>query len=77
MRRIAAVVMITAAMVLALGTPLMAQELMKVTGWVSKIDAGHERDNPARGGTPVTVIMGNPNRFQRLRKVTRLRRGTG
>jgi hypothetical protein len=34
MRRMAAVVMITAAMVLALRTPVMAQELMKVTGWV-------------------------------------------
>ncbi len=60
MRRIAAAVVIAAAMVLAFGTPVTAQEAMKVTGWVSKIDAEavSVRILP-EGGTPVTVIMGN------------------
>jgi hypothetical protein len=67
MRRIAAVVMITAAMVLALGTPVMAQELMKVTGWVSKIDTGAMSVTILpEGGTPITVIMGNPESLSKV-----------
>ena len=45
------VVALTAVLVLMFGTPVMAQELLKVTGWVSKIDtAGREHNHPARRG---------------------------
>lgn len=52
------VVMITLAVASAFGTAVMAQEAMKVTGWVSKIDieAVSVRILP-EGGTAVTVIM--------------------
>ncbi len=49
------------AVLVALATALMAQELMKVRGWVSKIDtAAMSVTILPEGGTPVTVIMGNP-----------------
>ena len=54
------VVALTAVLVLMFGTLVMAQELLKVTGWVSKIDtAAVSITILPEGGTAVTVIMGD------------------
>lgn len=55
------IVSIALMLMFTLGTTVMGQELMKVTGWVSKIDTGavSVRILP-EGGTAVTVIMGDP-----------------
>jgi Cu/Ag efflux protein CusF len=52
---------------LALGTAVMAQELMKVRGWVSKIDtAAMSVTILPEGGTPVTVIMGDAESLSKV-----------
>jgi Cu/Ag efflux protein CusF len=55
-----AVVVIALALAVAFGTAAMAQEAMKVTGWVCKIDTEAVSVTILpEGGTPVTVIMGD------------------
>ncbi len=59
MRRLSLVALATT-LVLMLGTVAMAQDLMKVKGWVSRIDtAAVSVTILPEGGTPVTVIMGD------------------
>lgn len=54
------VVALTAVLVLMLGTLAMAQEVMKVRGWVSRVDTGAVSVTILpEGGTAVTVIMGD------------------
>jgi len=54
------IVSIAVVLMFALGTAVMAQELMKVTGWVSRIDTGAVSVTILpEGGTAVTVIMGD------------------
>ncbi len=54
------IVSIAAALLFAFGTAAMGQELMKVKGWVSKIDTGAVSVTILpEGGTAVTVIMGD------------------
>ena len=61
------VLMLATLVMLAFGTPVMAQELMKVTGWVSKIDTGAMSVTILpEGGTPVTVIMGNAESLSKV-----------
>jgi hypothetical protein len=61
------VLVIALALAVALGTAVMAQELMKVTGWVSKIDTGAMSVTILpEGGTPVTVIMGNAESLSKV-----------
>lgn len=51
----------------ALGTAAMGQELMKVTGWVSKIDtAAVSITILPEGGTAVTVIMGDAESLSKV-----------
>jgi Cu/Ag efflux protein CusF len=66
MKKIALVV-IALALAVVLGTAVMAQEAMKVTGWVSKIDteAVSVRILP-EGGTAVTVIMGDAESLSKV-----------
>jgi len=66
MRKLA-VVFIAVALTFALGTAVMAQELMKVTGWVSKIDpvAVSVTIKP-EGKTAVTVIMGDAESLSKV-----------
>jgi len=66
MRKIS-VVLIEAVLTLTLGTAVMAQEAMKVTGWVSKIDteAVSVRILP-EGGTAVTVIMSDAESLSKV-----------
>jgi len=54
------IVSIAVVLMFALGTAVMGQELMKVTGWVSKINTGAVSVTILpEGGTAVTVIMGD------------------
>jgi len=54
------IVSLAVVLMLALGTAVMGQELMKVTGWVSRIDSGAVSVTILpEGGTAVTVIMGD------------------
>jgi Cu/Ag efflux protein CusF len=66
MKKIALVVN-ALALAVVLGTAVMAQEAMKVTGWVSKIDteAVSVRILP-EGGTAVTVIMGDAESLSKV-----------
>jgi hypothetical protein len=65
MRRLS-VVALTAA-VLIFGTLVMAQDLLKVTGWVSKIDTGAVSITILpEGGTAVTVIMNDPESLSKV-----------
>jgi Cu/Ag efflux protein CusF len=64
-----AVVVIVAIIALALGTPVMAQELMKVTGTVTKIDtAAMSVTIQPQEGAAVTVIMGNAESLSKVRE---------
>jgi Cu/Ag efflux protein CusF len=66
MRKLGTVVIATV-VVLALGTAVMGQELMKVTGWVSKIDTGAVSVTILpEGGTAVTVIMGDAESLSKV-----------
>jgi hypothetical protein len=66
MRKLETVVIATV-VVLALGTAVMGQELMKVTGWVSKIDTGAVSVTILpEGGTAVTVIMGDAESLSKV-----------
>lgn len=57
----------TMLLVLIFGTPVMAQELLKVTGWVSKIDtAAVSITILPEGGTAVTVIMNDPESLSKV-----------
>jgi Cu/Ag efflux protein CusF len=62
-----AVMALALVLAVALSTSLMAQEAMKVTGWVSKIDneALSVRILP-EGGTAVTVIMGDVESLSKI-----------
>ena len=54
------IVSLAVVLMFALGTVVMGQELMKVTGWVSRIDTGAVSVTILpEGGTAVTVIMGD------------------
>jgi Cu/Ag efflux protein CusF len=58
---------IAVVLMLALGTAGMGQELMKVTGWVSKIDTGAVSVTILpEGGTAVTVIMGDTESLSKV-----------
>ena len=60
MKRIAVAMIAALALTFALGTAAMAQELMKVRGWVGKIDNGAMSVTILpEGKTAVTVIMGD------------------
>jgi len=60
-------VAIAVLLVFALGTAAMGQELMKVTGWVSRIDAGTVSVTILpEGGTAVTVIMGDAESLSKI-----------
>lgn len=62
-----AVAVTVAAVMLALVTAVMAQELMKVRGWVSKIDtAATTITILPEGGKPVTIIMGDPESLSKV-----------
>ena len=64
-----AVLTLAVSMVLTFGAPVMAQELMKVTGWVSKIDIGALSVTILpEGGKPVTVIMGNAESLSKVQE---------
>jgi hypothetical protein len=66
MRKIS-VILIAVALTFALGTAVMGQELMKVTGWVSKIDTGAVSVTILpEGGTAVTVIMGDAESLSKV-----------
>ena len=66
MGKIAAVA-IAVAVTLALGTAVMAQDLGKVRGWVSKIDTEAVSVTILpEGGTPVTVIMSNAESLSKV-----------
>lgn len=61
------VVALTAVLVLMFGTLVMAQDLLKVTGWVSKIDTGAVSVTILpEGGTAVTVIMGDAESLSKV-----------
>ena len=61
------VLMLATVVMLAFAAPVMAQELMKVTGWVSNIDTGAMSVTILpEGGTPVTVIMGNAESLSKV-----------
>lgn len=54
------ILLLAALAMLAFGIPAVAQDAMKVTGWVSRIDTETVSVTILpEGGTPVTVIMGN------------------
>ena len=66
MRQLSVVALI-AVLVLMFGTLVMAQELMKVTGWVSRIDtAAVSVTILPEGGTAVTVIMGDAESLSKV-----------
>ncbi len=68
MRRLS-VVALTAILVLMLGTLAMAQDLMKVKGWVSRIDtAAVSVTILPEGGTAVTVIMGDAESLSKVQE---------
>ena len=61
------IVSLAVVLMLALGTAVMGQELMKVTGWVSRIDTGAVSVTILpEGGTAVTVIMGDPESLSKV-----------
>jgi C4-type Zn-finger protein len=61
------VVPLTVLMALILGTLVMAQDLLKVTGWVSKIDTQAVSITILpEGGTAVTVIMNDPESLSKV-----------
>jgi C4-type Zn-finger protein len=61
------VVPLTVLMALILGTLVMAQDLLKVTGWVSKIDTQAVSITILpEGGTAVTVIMNDPKSLSKV-----------
>jgi Cu/Ag efflux protein CusF len=63
------VVVIAVLMALALGTSATAQELMKVTGTVTKIDAGAMSVTiQPQEGAAVTVIMGNAESLSKVKE---------
>ncbi len=65
--RKSAALMLTAVVILAFGTPVVAQELMKVKGWVSRIDAGAMSVTILpEGGKPVTLIMSDPESLSKV-----------
>lgn len=54
------IVSIAMVLMFVFGTVVMGQELMKVTGWVSRIDTEAVSVTILpEGGTPVTIIMGD------------------
>ena len=58
---------LTAALVLMFGTPVMAQDMLKVTGWVSRIDTQAVSITILpEGGTAVTVIMSDPESLSKV-----------
>jgi hypothetical protein len=62
-----AVAAIAVVLALSLGTAVMAQDLGKVKGWVSKIDtAAMSVTILPEGGTHVTVIMSNPDSLSKV-----------
>lgn len=62
------VIAFTLVMAVALATAAMAQDLMKVRGWVSRIDPGTVSVTILpEGKTAVTVVMGD---IESLRKVS-------
>ena len=66
MRQLSVVALIVV-LVLMFGSPVTAQELMKVTGWVSRIDTGAVSVTILpEGGTAVTVIMGDPESLSKV-----------
>lgn len=66
MRKIS-VVALTALLVLTFGTPVRAQDLLKVTGWVSRIDTqALSITILPEGGTAVTVIMSDPESLSKV-----------
>lgn len=61
------IVSIALVLMFALGTAVMGQELMKVTGWVSRIDTGAVSVTILpEGGTAVTVIMGDAESLSKV-----------
>ena len=63
------VVVIAVMMALALGTSAMAQELMKVTGTVTKIDTtARSVTIQPEDGAAVTVIMGNVESLSKVKE---------
>jgi Cu/Ag efflux protein CusF len=61
------IVSIAVVLMFALGTAVMGQELMKVTGWVSRIDTGAVSVTILpEGGTAVTVIMGDAESLSKV-----------
>jgi Cu/Ag efflux protein CusF len=61
------IVSIVLVLMFALGTAVMGQELMKVTGWVSRIDTGAVSVTILpEGGTAVTVIMGDAESLSKV-----------
>ena len=61
------VVSIAVLLIFTLGTTVMGQELMKVRGWVSRIDAGAVSVTILpEGGKPVTVIMNDPESLSKV-----------
>jgi len=61
------IVSLAVVLMFALGTAVMGQELMKVTGWVSKIDTGTVSVTILpEGGTAVTVIMGDVESLSKI-----------
>jgi len=62
------VVVIALVMAIALVTPVMAQELMRVRGTVTKIDTETMSVTiEPEGGAKVTVIMGNAESLSRVK----------
>lgn len=69
MKKLTAMVIAALALTFALGAAVMAQELMKVRGWVSKIDAGAVSVTILpEGKTAVTVIMGDAESLLKVRE---------
>jgi Cu/Ag efflux protein CusF len=61
------IVSLAVVLMFALGTAVMAQEPMKVTGWVSRIDTGAVSVTILpEGGTAVTVIMGDAESLSKV-----------
>ena len=61
------IVSLAVVLMFALGTAVMGQELMKVTGWVSRIDTGAVSVTILpEGGTAVTVIMGDAESLSKV-----------
>ena len=68
MKKVVVVVVIALVMAIALVTPVMAQELMRVRGTVTKIDTETMSVTiEPEGGAKVTVIMGNAESLSRIK----------